>query len=106
MVRTISKIYMPMANGTIKTATRKHISGRGYGTVLLNGGLGGYGGGSSYSSIDDYINTTGVDPYAGEPISMGKGIRNLSSMNSKLENLLVKSNKKNPKKEKNINFNL
>lgn len=103
MVRTVSKIYMPMSGGTIRSSTRKHISGRGYGTVLLDGGLGGYGGGSSYTSVDDYINTTGIDPYVGQPIFMGKGIRNLSSMNSKLENLLVK---KNPKKEKNINFNL
>lgn len=105
MSRKIAKIYMPMSGGTIRTSTRKHINGRGA-TVLLNGGLGGYGGGSSYSSLDDYINTTGIDPYLGEPQSMGKGIKNLSSINNKLENLLVKSNKRNPKKEKNINFNL
>lgn len=101
----VRKIFMPMSGGTIRTSSRKHISGKGYGSVLLDGGLGGYGGGSSFSSVDDYINTTGINPFV-EPQSIGKGIRNLSNMNSKLEKLLVKSNIRNPKKEKNINFNL
>jgi len=34
--------------------------GGGVGSVLLDGGIGGQ---SSYHSIEDYINTTGRDPY-------------------------------------------
>jgi hypothetical protein len=73
--------------------------GRGMGSVLLDGGEGGYGGGSSYSSLDDYINTTGLNPNRGEPSGRGLG-----KMNSKLEHLLIKTKK--GKKEKNITFSL
>jgi hypothetical protein len=103
MVRVISRAVMPMSGGTIRPLTRTHIRGRGNGSVLLDGGLGGAGSGSSYSSLDDYINTTNQDPYRQEPKSLGRG---LESMNRKIENLLVKSKKGNPKKEKNINFNI
>ena len=104
MVRAVRMAVMPSSGGTIKTSTRQHISGRGYGSVLLDGGLGGPGAGSSYSSIDDYINTTNQNPLRQfNPSSSGRGI---TSMNKQIENLLVKSHKKNPKKEKNINFNL
>lgn len=87
--------------GTINTARRRHIGGRGMGSVLLN--KGGAGAGSSYESVDDYINTTGVNPYA-QPVSMSGGNiakRGLSSMNKKIEGLLVKRGK-----DKNINFNI
>lgn len=103
MVRAVRLAVMPMSGGTIRTSTMRHISGRGNGSVLLDGGLGGAGSGSSYSSIADYINTTNQDPFRNEPKSLGRGIE---SMNKKIENLLVKSKKGNPKKEKNINFNL
>lgn len=72
----------------------KHIKGKGIGDVLLN--KGGSGSGSSYSSLDDYIQTTGRNPLLG-----GKG---LGSMNDKLENLLIKTKK--GKKEKNITFSI
>jgi len=101
-MRTIHKAFMPMSNGTLRLSTRQHINGRGNGSVLLN--LGGAGGGSSYSSVDDYINTTGINPYVPSNIIGGSLGRSKSSMNAKLENLLVKSSK--GKKEKNINFNL
>jgi len=90
--------------GIINTRRRRHINGRGNGSVLLDGGLGGAGAGSSYQSVDDYINTTGVNPYARQPVSMGGGSiakRGLSSMNKKIEGLLVKRGK-----DKNINFNI
>lgn len=102
MVRLANKAYM-MNGGTINTLTRKHINGKGAGAVLLTNGQGGPGAGSSYSSIDDYINTTGVNPYYKETNSLGRGLK---SMNAKIESLLVKSKKHNPKKEKNINFNI
>jgi hypothetical protein len=97
----VKKIYMPMCGGTIYAGSKKHINGKG-GAVLLNGGMGGPGAGSSYYSLDDYINTTGLDPYAKNTKS-GRGIKNNSSLNFKLEQLTAKPNKK---KEKNINFNL
>lgn len=103
MVRHIHRAVLPMSGGTIKVSNRKHINGRGYGSVLLDGGEGGYGGASSYSSLNDYINTTGLNPMLGQP-SQSSG-RGLASMNSKLENLLVKT-KKPTKKEKNITFHM
>jgi len=73
--------------------TKGHMRGNGVGAVLLN--KGGTGSGSSYSSLDDYIQTTGVNPLK------GKG---LGSMNNKLENLLIKTKK--GKKDKNITFSI
>jgi hypothetical protein len=103
MVRAVRTAVMPMSGGTIRTSSMRHIRGKGA-SVLLDGGLGGPGAGSSYSSIDDYINTTNQDPYKHQPSpSLGRGIE---SMNRKIENLLVKSKRGNPKKEKNINFNM
>jgi hypothetical protein len=99
MVRLANKAYMTTSGGAIHTLTRKHINGRGYGSVLLDGGMGGQ---SSYSNIEDYINTTGVNPYK-ETNSLGRGLKN---MNAKIESLFVKSKKHNPKKDKNINFNI
>jgi hypothetical protein len=104
-MRTIHKAVMPMSNGTLRVSTRQHINGRG-GSVLLN--LGGAGGGSSYSSIDDYTSTTGINPFLGSN-SIGGGFggslgKSKEAVNSKLESLLVKTKK--GKKEKNINFNI
>ena len=52
MVYGTQRAYMPMSNGTLHTG-RRHINGRGMGSVLLN--KGGAGSGSSYSSLDEYI---------------------------------------------------
>jgi hypothetical protein len=103
MVRVAHTAYMTTSGGAIRTITRKHINGRGAGGVLLDGGLGGESSAGSYASLDDYINTTGVNPIRGEPRSLGRGIE---SMNKKIEGLLVKSKRYNPKKDKNINFNI
>ena len=94
MVHGTHRAYMPMVGGTLHTGRRRHLKGRGMGSVLLDGGMGGAGGGSSYSSIDDYIATTNHP-------SIGK--KSLFSMNKKIEELLVKTNHK---KEKNIKFNI
>lgn len=101
-MRNIKKVYIPLTGGgVIYSHTKKHIKGRG-GSVLLNGGEGGYGSASSYSSLDDYINTTGLNPYRNQPLTMsGNGI---NSINNKLEKLLI--NPRKGRKEKNINFNL
>lgn len=57
MVRT-HHIILPSSNARLKTLTRS-FNGGGYGSVLLDGGLGGQ---SSYSGLDHYIETTGRDP--------------------------------------------
>jgi len=98
----VRKAMLPMCGGTIKVSTRKHINGKGFGAVLLN--RGGAGSGSAYSSPEQYYNTTGVNPYSTMG-SYGAGLgKSREKIHSKLESLLVKSNK--GKKEKNINFNL
>jgi len=58
----------------------KHSSGQGMGSLLLN--KGGPGGASSYIDIDDYIDTTGVNPYR---TAKGKGLEKLSGKLSKLQ---------------------
>jgi hypothetical protein len=91
---------MPTTKAYFKSGFVVHtkIKGKGVGAVLLN--KGGAGGGSSYSSLDDYIQTTGINPLLG----VSKQGRGLGSMNDKLENLLIKSKK--GKKEKNITFSI
>jgi hypothetical protein len=66
---------------------KKLMEGKGMGSILLN--TGGAGAGSSYSSIDDYINTTG------NKISTGSGL------GEKLNKLVVKPLTKKPQ---NIRF--
>ena len=95
----VRKVYLPTSNGIMITATRK-IKGTGNGSVLLQ--KGGPGAGSSFQSVDDYYQQTGVDATKAPKISSGNG---LNKINSSLEKLLVKS-KGERKKEKNINFNL
>jgi hypothetical protein len=74
----------------------------GKGAFLLDGGLGGQ---SSYSSIDDYVATTGRairgngNGLAFSPPPKHLGM-NKDSMNKKIESLMVKP------KTKNIKFNL
>ena len=50
------KIHLPYSNAKIHSLNRKVVGG-GYGTVLLDGGIGGQ---SSYKSPTDYERTTGV----------------------------------------------
>ncbi len=95
----VRKVYLPTSNGIMITATRK-IKGTGNGSVLLQ--KGGPGAGSSFQSVDEYFNTTGIDATKAPKMSSGNG---LNKINSSLEKLLVKS-KGERKKEKNINFNL
>lgn len=87
-------ISIPASGSHQHTTTRK-IKGMGMGSVLLN--KGGAGGASSYSSIEDYQDTTGRQVFKGSGVS---------SLNNKLENLMLKNNSGKKKKDKNINFNL
>ena len=68
---------------------KKLMEGRGMGSVLLN--VGGAGAGSSYESIDDYMNITGNNPARG------------SGLGEKLHRLIVKPLSKKPQ---NIKFDM
>ena len=90
-MRTIVKL--PFSNAAMNSHTGKirstgyglgtGMSGCGNGSVLLR--TGGGGAGSSYMDMDDYIKTTGIDPFKRN--TSGKG---LSSLSSKLQNLNAK----------------
>ena len=87
----IKKAYFA---GGQKTHTFK--KGKGIGSVLLNGGLGGPSAGASYSSLEDYFDTTNQTPtFRGSGISKNLG--------DKLDSLMIKKPKL--KKDKNITFN-
>jgi hypothetical protein len=100
MVRHITRIHMPMV---MKGCAAHHTRGmRGCGgSVLLDGGQGGAGAGSSYSSIDDYITTTNRSPFT-QSRGRGLGGTDREALNKKIQSLMVKP----VKKSKNINFSL
>jgi hypothetical protein len=78
-------------HGLGKTLLKRNQGG-GVGSVLLDGGLGGQ---SSYSSVDDYLQTTNR-----KLLKKGMG---LADVGDKLENLVVKPIHK---KIRNIKFNM
>ena len=81
-------VKLPFSNSTIHAHTGKvKMNGSGAGGVLLR--TGGGGAGSSYMDIDDYIHTTGIDPYKRAGISRPQG-KGLSSLGSKLSSLNAK----------------
>jgi hypothetical protein len=95
MVFTLRKnVYMPTSTpSSLRPNAIHHIRGKGMGSVLLK--TGGAGAGSSYSSIDDYVATTG------RPLPSGGGLG--ASLSKKLEELKIKPH---GKKAKNIKFEL
>ena len=73
------------------------MKGTGMGSVLLN--TGGAGGGSSYSSMEDYLRTT----QRGKQMGFGLG----GAIHKKLEGLAEKpADQKYKKRKQNINFDL
>ena len=95
MVHNIAKhAKLPFSNAVIKPHTARIIpKGEGRGSVLLR--TGGGGAGSSYQDIDDYIATTGINPYArNSKASFGSGLK--KGLSSKLEklNIIPESSKK------------
>ena len=86
------RVFCPMSGHVGQSRhTKGKIMGKGIGTMLLDGGI---GGGSSYESIDDYISTTGRNPNAS-----GQGLG--GRINSKLGGLTLGASK-----PKNIKFKL
>lgn len=91
-MRSQSKLVkLPFSNAIIHSHTGKvkatgHALGTGMGSVLLR--TGGGGAGSSYMDIDDYINTTGINPYErAKSERAGKGLS--SKLSSKLASLEI-----------------
>jgi len=94
-----SRIHLPHTNLRIHPVHKTSIGG-GYGTVLLDGGMGGQ---SSYRSLDDYINTTGRDPLksiAKMENQSGSGLADkISEKLSKLKIEAEKTQKGRPKRK-------
>ena len=97
MVRT-NHIMFPTSNAKMKTLTRS-FNGGGYGTVLLDGGIGGQ---SSYFGLDNYIETTGRDP---RTTTMTKGNGLADRISSKLRKLNIAPPTSKPKM-KNITLSI
>lgn len=99
----VKKAYFK--GGSIRLTTMRHtkatnVRGMGMGSVLLDGGLGGQ---SSYSSMDDYMNTT--NKLVGSVIK-GQGAKQpLKNIIPRLEALSALKSKK-AKKEQNIKFSI
>lgn len=74
---------LPFRSQTMKGGA-KYTQGKGMGSLLLS--KGGAGSASSYIDIDDYIDTTGVNPYKSAQHAKGRGLEKLSS---KLSNLRI-----------------
>ena len=79
----VSHHSLPFRSQTMK-GVGKHSQGQGIGTLLLN--KGGAGSASSYIDIDDYIDTTGRNPFKSDQHAKGKGFEKLAS---KLSNLKI-----------------
>lgn len=92
---TAKHVKLPMRNATMHSHSSKVVAkGEGMGSVLLR--TAGPGAGSSYSDMDDYIRTTGVNPYArNAKKSEGSGLKSLSSKLEKLSVVPDKMKKKN-----------
>jgi hypothetical protein len=75
----------------------KFIGGSGMGSVLLR--TGGPGAASSYQDMDDYIATTGINPYtrAGVTQTMGSGMP--KALTSKLHKLQIAPQPEGPKRK-------
>ena len=78
---TTRHIKLPFSNAKM-TAHTKGLYGRGMGSVLLR--TGGGGNASSYSDMDDYIATTGINPYARKGMEGSGMMKSLSDKLSKL----------------------
>ena len=73
-------IKLPHSNSTLHSHNST-VRGTGMGSVLLR--TAGGGAGSSYSDMDDYIRTTGIDPYK-RGKSSGSGLGGLGEKLRKL----------------------
>jgi len=94
----VKHMYVPGSNARMKTLTRT-FNGGGYGTVLLDGGLGGQ---SSYFGIDNYMDTVRHPPTP-PPSKSGKGLAD--RLSSRLSRLSIAPPTKQPHR-KNITLSI
>jgi len=89
MVKYISLPHHSGSHHSVPSLTNKHMKsmgGTGMGSVLLRPGGGGSA--SSYMDMDDYISTTGINPYARAGMkAVGRGLP--STISHKLSNLNI-----------------
>lgn len=101
MVAKSHMMYLPKMGGGVSFRAgkvRPHINmkGKGVGSFLLDGGAGGQ---NSYSSVDEYVATTG------RTIG-GSGVASsLAKVGGKIANLAIKKESKKPLRQ-NINFSI
>jgi hypothetical protein len=102
-----SHIFLPHSSAKLRALNRASVNPRIHGTgapsFLLDGGIGGQ---SSYYSIQDYINTTGRDPYNNK-IDRSQAIPALKSgtgLADKIASKLSKLSLEKPKKAKKKNI--
>jgi len=90
MSRKVSSVNLPFSNARLKphkpSIFHNPLSGSGMGSVLLR--KGGPGAASSYQDMDDYIATTGINPYT-RARPTGRGLSD--KLGSKLSNLKIES---------------
>lgn len=82
MVGSIVRKHTIPFRHQVMTKSGMHSSGSGMGSLILQ--KGGPGVGSSYMDIDDYMDTTGRNPFKSEQGAMGKGLRDVMGKLSKL----------------------
>jgi len=104
MSRKVTSFNVPFSNTKLKShkpESIKHSIGSGMGSVLLR--TGGPGAGSSYLDIDDYVRTTGINPYARSamaPKLSGTGLSDKLSSKLSALNIEKKSASELPKRKK------
>jgi len=92
---SVTHTKLPFSNAKVRPLLSRILhAGTGMGSVLLR--TGGGGAGSSYSDMDDYIRTTGINPYTRPGVMQprGKGLQSLSSKLEKLDIIPDKHRKK------------
>jgi len=89
------KYYIPGINKTmLNRNTRGAKTGKGIGAVILDNGMGGQ---SSYSSMNDYLETTNA------PAPVGMGLKGLDKIRTKMQNLMIKPT---IRRQNNIKFSI
>lgn len=94
---------LPFSNARLKTLNSQSITGRGNGSVLLR--TGGGGSASSYMDMDDYIHTTGLNPFTRATPNIQPNGKGLSKLAGKLSALTVTPPSQ-ARKKKNIQLSI
>lgn len=86
-----------------KTSNLSALSAKGKGMKFIGGSIllqkGGPGAASSYMDMDDYISTTGINPYTRAGVSQSKGSGIPKSITSKLSKLSIAPPPAGPKRK-------